>query len=195
MLGDAYMSIEVLETHKPGLMRFLRRQLGCDDTARDVYQSLSERLITAPLGGDIDNPKAYLYRAAANAAHSHRRADKTRSAYETAASTHWEEADARDPERVALGRDALRVVEAALSEPPLLTKRMFIAFRVNGEMQQDIAKRFGVSLSTVEKRIAKATAHCHHRLRESGITAEAGGARHSRETGKRKRRTNGQSIA
>ena len=195
MLGDANLSIEVLETHKPGLMRFLRRQLGCDDTARDVYQSLSERLITAPLGGDIDNPRAYLYRAAANAAHSHRRADKTRSAYEAAATAHWEEADAHDPERVALGRDALRVVEAALDELPLLTKRMFIAFRVNGEMQQNIAKRFGVSLSTVEKRIAKAAAHCHHRLRANGFTVEGGDGRHSIETIKRKRRTNGQSIA
>lgn len=195
MLGDANLSIEALEAHKPGLMRFLRRRLGCEDTARDVYQSLLERLIAAPLGGDIDNPKAYLYRAAANAAHSHRRADRTRSAYEAAATAHWEETDAHDPERTLLGRDALRVVEVALDELPLLTKRMFVAFRVNGEMQQDIAKRFGVSLSTVEKRIAKATAHCHRRLRESGFTAALDGGRHNNETSKRKRRTNGSSIA
>lgn len=189
MLGNANLSIEVLEAHKPGLMRFLQRRLGCEHTASDVYQSLSERLLASPLKKNIENPKAYLYRAAANAAHSYRRADKTRVVYEAAATAHQDEADGRDPERVVLGRDALRVVETALDELPLLTKRIFIAFRVNGERQQDIAKRFGVSLSTIEKRIANATAHCHNRLHESGFTAEMTGGRHSNKASLRKRRT------
>lgn len=179
MSTQANMLIETLQAHKPGLLRFLRRRLGCEDAAQDVYQGLSERLITAPERADISTPKAYLYRAAANAAHSYNRATKTRFSYEAEAAAHHDDIEMRDPERMALGRDALQLTQHALDELPLLTKRMFIAFRVNGETQRDIAKRFGVSLSTVEKRIAKASIHCHRRLREAGFTAEVDDGRHS----------------
>lgn len=183
------MLIETLEAHKRGLLRFLRRRLGCPDAAHDVYQGLSEHLVTASINATVATPKAYLYRAAANAAHSYRRAAKTRLSYEAAAAAHRGDVEMRDPERVALGRDALQVVERALDELPLLTQRIFIAFRVNGEAQRDIAKRFGVSLSTVEKRIAKASAYCHRRLREAGFTAEVGGGRHSIEAKNRTQKT------
>lgn len=181
MSVQANTLIETLEAHKPGLLRFLQRRLGCEDAARDVYQGLSEHLVASPVHADVVTPRAYLYRAAANAAHSYRRAAKTRSSHEAAAAVRRGEADMRDPERVALGRDALRVVQRALDELPVLTKRMFIAFRVHGETQRDIARRFGVSLSTVEKRIAKATVHCHRRIQDSGITDKNGDARHSNE--------------
>ncbi|MEM9233058.1 MAG: sigma-70 family RNA polymerase sigma factor, partial [Pseudomonadota bacterium] len=93
--------------------------------------------------------------------------------YEKAATDQWDQAEQRDPERVLLGQDALRVAQAALDELPVLTKRMFILFRLHGLSQKAIAKRFGVSLSTVEKRIAKAAAHCHQRLVAHGVTGLA----------------------
>ncbi len=173
--------IDTLEAYRPDLIRFLRRRLGCVDAANDVVQSISERLIDTPVTMEIDNPRAYLFRAAANAAHSHTRAANARHAYEAAAAAGREQIDANDPERAFLGREALRIVQDALDDLPLLSRRMFIAFRVNGESQRDIAKRFCVSLSTVEKRLAKATAHCHRRLREHGVTGEEPSARLNHE--------------
>ncbi|MEM9618890.1 MAG: RNA polymerase sigma factor [Pseudomonadota bacterium] len=191
MSVESNLLIIALEAHRPGLLRFLARRLGCQDAAHDVYQGLSERLFVAPVSDDkVANPKAYLYRAASNAAHSYRRSVKARAAYEHAAAAHRGEADLRDPERALLGRDALGVVQAALSELPILTRRMFIAFRVNGETQKSIARRFGVSLSTVEKRISTASAHCHRRLSESGITVYSGKPRLSNESRKGMRNAN-----
>lgn len=182
MPRDPDILMSALEAKRPDLVRFVSRRLGCEDAANDVVQSLSERIIATPVGGHIDNPEAYLFRAAANAAHSHARAARTRAGYEAAAAAERNEADGLDPERAVLGQEALMVVQKSLEELPVLTRRMFIAFRIHGEIQKDIAKRFGVSLSTVEKRLAKAAVHCHRRLRECGITEDPPDARYLDKT-------------
>lgn len=188
MNGDSQIVLNALKEQRPGLLRFLVRRLGCESLAMDVLQGLSERLLTEPVASEVRNPRAYLYRAAANAAHSHSRAAKTRADYEAAAVEMRDASDMCDPERVLLGRAALATVEDALDELPVLTKRMFILFRVRGESQNAIAKRFGVSLSTVEKRIAKAAAHCHRKLEEGGFTGFAREARRKDGLGKDGRR-------
>ena len=162
---------DTLQVEKSGLLRFLRSRLGCADAADDVYQVLSERIYSTPPVATITQPRAYLFKAAANAASSHMRAAKSREHYEAAAAKQRDDIDSRDPERVILGQNALRVVENALSELPVLTRQMFVAFRIHGHTQKNIAKQYGVSLSTVEKRVAKAAAHCHRRMREAGVTA------------------------
>lgn len=159
--------MEVLQHERGNLLRFLRHRLGCPDAAEDVFQSLSERLVSNRQKTKISEPRAYLFKAAANAAHSYTRATKTRSQYEAAAADQQQEAEPRDPERIALGHSDLAIVQAALNELPLLTRQMFFAFRVHGTSQTSIAESYGVSLSTVEKRIAKAAAHCHRRLVDS----------------------------
>ncbi len=161
--------VETLHLEKRDLLRFLRSRLGCAEAADDVYQSLSEQLHAAPPAAPVTQPRAYLFRAAANAANSHLRAQNTRARYEVAAAQVMAQTELRDPERVALGRSALEVVEAALAELPVLTRQMFVAARYHGEAQQAIAARYRVSLSTVEKRIAKATTHCHRRLQAAGF--------------------------
>ena len=167
--GGNLIILETLKSERSRLLRFLVGRIGCQAAADDILQALSEKLVRDSLATRPDNPKAYLFRAVANAAHSYERDAKTRFAYEAAAAEVEGEIDVLDPERRALGRDAILVVNEALGELPVLTRRMFILFRVEGEAQKEIAKRFGVSLSTVEKRIAKAAAHCHERLREAGF--------------------------
>ncbi|MEM6748156.1 MAG: RNA polymerase sigma factor [Pseudomonadota bacterium] len=167
--------LETLQLNRVSLLRFLRARLGDHDRADDVFQSLSEQVLTQPATAVLHNPRSYLFRMAANAANSHLRSQKTRDRYETAAAHHIAQADERNPERVILGQDALKAAQAALDDLPPLTRRMFILFRVHGLPQKQIAQRFGVSLSTVEKRIAKAAHHCHDRLAAEGyeeLTAE-----------------------
>ncbi len=174
MVKTSNILVDTLQLEKSGLLRFLRHRLGCPDAADDVYQAMSENIHSIPQAATITQPSAYLFKAAANAANSHLRAEKAREHYETAAAEQQESTDFRNPERVTLGENALEVVEAALAELPVLTRQMFVASRVHSETQEDIAKRYGVSLSTVEKRIAKATSHCHQRLRSVGFTVTTG---------------------
>ena len=166
---EANILLKTLTLERPALEQFLTNRLGCSAAAEDVLQSLSERLVKGPVEREPRNPKAYVFRAAANAAVDHVRASRRRIAYEIDAAA-GEPFDILHPERVVLGLEALREVEAALQDLPALTKRMFLLCRVEGVPQKDIAKRFRVSLSTVEKRIAKAAAHCHARLVEQGFT-------------------------
>lgn len=166
-----------MQKDRLGLIQFLSRKLGCPHSAADVYQSLFERLLERPIASDIDNPRAYLYRAAANEAYSFQRSEKARARYEEAAAQQKPVSDPRSPEKLASDRAELRVVQQALKELPLLTQRMFIEFRLHGQTQNAIAKKYRVSLSTVEKRIAKAARHCHRRLQQSGITGVARGKR------------------
>lgn len=161
--------LRTLTLERPALEQFLTNRLGCSAAAEDVLQSLSERLVRWPAGREPSNPKAYVFRAAANAAVDHVRASKRRLAYESEAAS-VDQVDARHPERVVLGLEALQEVEAALRDLPALSRRIFLLYRVENVPQKEIAKRFRVSLSTVEKRIAKAAAHCHARLVEKGFT-------------------------
>lgn len=172
MTFEANTLYQALLQERPALERFLTDRLGCSAAAEDVLQTLSERLVRAPIERDMANPKAYIFRAAANVATDHARASNRRSAYEsdTAAS---ERVDVLHPERIFLGAEALREVESALKEMPALSRRMFLLYRVDGMAQKDIAKQFRVSLSTVEKRIAKVTTHCRARLVEKGFTGSA----------------------
>ncbi len=157
--------VETLQAQEHGLLRFLSKRLGCKDAARDVLQMVSEQLLNTQHSNIVENPKAYIYRAASNMANSYDRATLARRTYEAQSATSAVLDSDTGPEDTAAAHDLLRVVEAALDELPVLTQRMFLAFRIDGMRQKDIAAKFGVSLSTVEKRIAAATLHCHRRLR------------------------------
>lgn len=169
MSSKANSLLTTLTLERPALEQFLTKRLGCSAAAEDVLQSLSERLVKGAVEREPENLKAYVFRAAANAAIDHERASNRRIAYESEAAA-GEPIDSRHPERVVLGLEALREVEAALQDLPVLSRRMFLLYRVEDVPQKEIAKRFRVSLSTVEKRIAKAARHCHARLVEKGFT-------------------------
>ncbi|MEL7046438.1 MAG: RNA polymerase sigma factor [Pseudomonadota bacterium] len=158
--------MQALHEHEPRILGVLARRLGCDDAARDVYQMLSEHLISST-PREVHNPEAYVFRAAANMASSYQRSTTTRKSYESVAAAEVEQVSEADPSRSAEAAEAIAIIEQALDELPILTKSMFLNFRIDGMRQQDIAAKYGVSLSTVEKRIAAATLHCHRRLRSS----------------------------
>lgn len=162
--------LDLMQEDRQDLIRFLSARLGNPDSAADVYQSLFEKLLSKNTAPEIQSPRAYLYRAAANEATSYQRSKAVRESYEEAAFFQRAPVNTQDPEKLTLDKDALTCLQVALKELPLLTQRMFIAFRLGGDTQAVIAKRYGVSLSTVEKRIAKAAKHCHSRLQQKGFT-------------------------
>ncbi len=154
----------------------LSQRLGCPDAANDVFQMLSEHILSAKTADQVTHPVAYVYRAASNMASTFQRAAARRRAYEGAAIHQDIVSEIDSPEAFRSRDETYKVLERALDELPVLTRQMFIAFRVHGIRQKDIARKFGVSLSTVEKRIAKATLHCHRRLIQSVTPSERPGA-------------------
>ena len=149
------------------LLRFLTRRTGGDaeraaDLAQDTYVKLAA---LGPVGGEIRNPRAYVYRVAGNLAIDTLRRDG-RIANDF---IYLEAADAvADPtpsqETHAIARQRLRRLEAALDELPPRPRLALLLNRVEGRTFAEIARRLGVSESMVAKYIAQALQHCRDRL-------------------------------
>jgi len=71
---------ETFLQHEQDLFRFLLRRLKCSLTAQDLTNELFVKISTQDKTPDIRNPKAYLFRMAANLATDHQRSVHNRSA-------------------------------------------------------------------------------------------------------------------
>ena len=65
----------------------------------------------------------------------------------------------RTPERVLIGREALKDVVVALEELSERTRDIFILSRLENMNHRDIAALHGITVSAVEKHVMKALAH------------------------------------
>ena len=158
--------LEVFLAHRDELMAFLKRRAGARDQAGDLLHDVFLRISRQGSLARVENPKAYLFRAAANVAIDAARAERHRS--RTAVASNGEALEARDPApdplQTAINRDFLRRLDAALAELPEDTRAMIYLLRIDGRSYEEVARLFGVSKSTVEKRVAKAVRHCKARL-------------------------------
>jgi RNA polymerase sigma factor (sigma-70 family) len=147
-----------LDNHRD-LVRFLSRRLRCLFTARDLTQEVYLRLGRA--GGDeaIENPRAMVFRIAANLATDHVRVQGRRAELlQEANGLLWDQEDEISPERQVLAKEELLRIAAALSGLPERTRRIFYLNRFEGVTQSEIALRLGISRTSVEKHMRRAWA-------------------------------------
>ena len=133
------------------LLRLMTARLGNASDAEDILQDLWLKLDRLPDQPLID-PKAYLFRVAANLA-ADRRLSMARATARDGAwlSVQPEAQDYPDAEAMLLARDRLAQVEAAMAAMP---ERMCIAlrmFRVERRPHKEIAQVLGITVSGVEK--------------------------------------------
>jgi len=146
---------ELLIRERPALLRMVQRILGSDGGAEDVIQSIWFKARGVDSGQPISNPRAYLYRLAANLATDHGR-ERTRRTRLLAEHYLWGPDEVLSTEEQVMAQDELqRVLEAAehLPEP---TRTIFRLNRLQGMTQADIARRQGVSVTTVENHVRSA---------------------------------------
>jgi len=93
------------------------------------------------------------------------RAEKTRADYRLGLGA-IEQAGVEplDPDRVLLGRERLAQLAAGLRELPERTRVMFVLYRLENMSRVEIAQAHGVSVSAVEKHLARAMAHLMRKL-------------------------------
>ena len=158
--------LEVFLDHRDELMAFLKRRADPRHQAGDLLHDVFLRMSRQGSLAEVENPKAYLFRAAANVAIDSARAERHRS--RAAVVSNGEALDARDPApdplQTAIDRDLLRRLDAALAELPEDTRAMIYLLRIDGCSYEEVARLFGVSKSTVEKRVSKAIRQCKARL-------------------------------
>jgi RNA polymerase sigma-70 factor (ECF subfamily) len=156
------------------LLRYFRRRLGSEADAEDLTQEVFVRLLRRSSGEPIEKIGAFLFATAGNLMRDHVQARRTRP-QETPSSDDDEISDISvedcAADRVLIGRERLAEVMARLDQLPLRTREVFLLFRVERMRQRDIASAMGISVSAVEKHIARASAHLVQQLLRSDAEA------------------------
>jgi RNA polymerase sigma-70 factor, ECF subfamily len=143
----------------------LTRRLGSSDRAEDALQDAYLRLDGVEVVGELRNPAAYIFRTAFNIAMNRLRAEnRFLNAAEVDALLHVAD-DAPDAMRIIESRSDLMRLKQAMAELPARRRDILLAARLEGLTQQQIADRFALSVSMVEKELKKAQEHCAKRLR------------------------------
>lgn len=157
ILMDAYLA------KRGDLVRFLTARLGSAAAAEDLVQDLYVRLATIELAGAVENPSAFLYRAAINLMLDRSRGERRSGLRDRA----WHDShslsiagaaatDAPSPEDATSARQRLQKLMEAVEELPPKTRRAFELHKLEGLSQAEAAARLGVSRKTVENQLAAA---------------------------------------
>jgi RNA polymerase sigma factor (sigma-70 family) len=158
-MNAAGLELVFLSNRLP-LLAFLRAH-GAGDSAEDLLQELWLRVRDAPTG-PIGQPLAYLYRAANNLMldqyRSQRQAHiREREWSDVTGATRPGQSDEPTGERVLLARETLGRAQSALAALGARAEHVFRRHRLDDVPQRQIADELGVSLSTVEADLRKAT--------------------------------------
>lgn len=145
---------------------FLRRVQDRGD-AEDLTQEVFIRLARRPDRNNGETLEAYVFKIASNVL-----ADWGRSRVSRCITAHQSLGDIsenvivpnilvedRTPERVLVGKEALKDIEAALMELTPRTREIFLLSRMEHVHHREIARLHGISVSAVEKHVLKAVAH------------------------------------
>ena len=165
--ADTAMLADLSNRLRPALYRyFMRRRLRPED-AEDAVQEVFVRLSRRRGLAGLENVEGYLFETAASVAIDHHRRGRVRSegrhdAYDE--SLHAVSDFASD--RVLEGKQELAMVLEGLRELPERTRNVFLLARLERMRHAEIARRLGISVSTVEKHVVRALAHLSQRVRE-----------------------------
>ena len=137
---------------KAALMRRGRTEHDAEDLLQDAWIRFSsyEREQV------IDKPDAFLMRVALNLSIDRHRADLTRGEQVLLEDVVLIDT-APAAEDVLLARERMQRLSLCLGRLSEKTRTIFLAYRLDGQSYKEIARRQGVSTSTVEKHVARAT--------------------------------------
>ena len=139
------------------ISRFIRGPQDIDDIAQETFV----RAFLAEQKGDIQHPKAYIYRVARNLAF------ETLSKKSTQLTSYIEDScdlallqSGEDIEVATIVKEKFDRVKVAIAEMPPQCQRVFIMHKVYGFKYKEISQQLGISVSTVEKHIMTGLKKC-----------------------------------
>ncbi|EIC31404.1 RNA polymerase sigma factor [Methylomicrobium album] len=138
---------------------FFCRKIGESD-APDLVQEVYLRAITYSSSAAIIQPRAFLFKIAANLVVDHVRKQSYRQC------DNYEEIEEETitsilgPEDALCGKERLRKFRDALAQLPADHRQAFLLNRFEGLSHMEIAQFMGVSDKTVKRYITKAFDHC-----------------------------------
>jgi RNA polymerase sigma factor (sigma-70 family) len=153
---DRWFIEEVLPCEQLLLARAARLCSGTDE-ARDLVQDVFARMLAMEGWRAVANPQTYMLRMMRNIAIDRMRRAKVIDFRHLADAEESEIADdAPDQHRIFEDREAVQQLGRALDELPERCREVFVRRRIEGQAPRRIAEELGLSLSTLEKRLARA---------------------------------------
>ncbi len=134
----------------PGVRRFLLKRVPAsevDDLVQEVFLSLQARGEAAP----IENVEGYLFRTAVSVLARQRRRETWRWGRQETLESAEQDLDEISPERILIGREAMDKVVAALKRLPRRRAEAFALSRFQQLTNQEVARRLGISVKSVEE--------------------------------------------
>ncbi|WP_414705661.1 sigma-70 family RNA polymerase sigma factor [Pseudomonas sp.] len=149
--------------HHSWLTGWLRRRLGCPDSAADLAQDTFIRVLSAREQPVIIEPRAFLTTLAKRVLFNHyRRQDLERAYLETLAQ--MPEMAAPSEEDKAIILQTLIELDQLLDGLPRPVKRAFLLAQVDGLTYPQIAAELNISVATVKRHLHKAAMRCYFAL-------------------------------
>ncbi len=163
-----------IESLRTPLMRFFLRRVRDRVEAEDLTQEVFARLLGTAKRDRVEDPQAFVFQIALNLLTDRSRRTQRRGKAQLAlvdphrvSELTMEFVEDRTPERVLEGRDDVERVVKALGELSERTRDIYLLFRLENMKQAKIAELFGISRSTVEKEVMRATLHLSLRFGRS----------------------------
>ncbi|BCA54548.1 DNA-directed RNA polymerase sigma-70 factor [Nitrospira sp. KM1] len=161
--------LQLFQPHSQDLERFLLRKIGCAATAADVFQETWLRIVKLDPKRTVENPRALLFRIAANLVTDHYRRSSKEAAHlvENGLTIDIPD-DAPSAETEIFSRQQYEALLAAVADLPPKRRAVFIMNKFEHKTYSEIAVELGVSESTVMKQMIKAIAFCKDRVDKAG---------------------------
>jgi RNA polymerase sigma factor (sigma-70 family) len=141
------------------LKSYLRLRGRSNEDAEDLIQEAFLRLEVYSREHKVEQPEAFLVRTVANLSVDKYRHDGFLRLEERPVEDLEILDTAPQPDAVAAARERLTHVIAGLERLSPKTKEIFIALRYEGLGYQELAKRYGTTVSAIEKHHARAMMH------------------------------------
>lgn len=166
---------EQIQPHEPKLRAWLRARFPQLDDLDDLVQDTYLRLFRTKGEGKFEQPKAYLYTTARNAALDRcRRRQIVSFAPITELPTLDVPEDAPDASAVSDLHSKIDVLASALETLPKRCREVLILRKHYGLSHKEIAEKLGISTNTVNAQITLGMFRCRAYFRDNGLLDEHG---------------------
>lgn len=149
--------IEEVLPHESAYLSRARRFCANAEDAADLVQDVYAKLFGLEAWRSLTNPRAYTLMMVRNLAIQRLRHAKVVDIRHVASMEAVDLSDdAPDAQRQVIGRDQLRRLLSAVEHLPARCRELIIMRRFEDKTPLEISRQLGVSLSTLEKRLARA---------------------------------------
>ena len=157
---------DLMNRHRQELLRFLLLKVNCSDTAQDLFQETFIRFSGYEQKDKIENPRAFIFRIAANLATDHLRSRSRQMLNndDDGESIEQIEAPASEPEHAAISHQQMELLTQALAELPPKCRDVFIMLKLKHYSYAQVEQQLGISQTMILKYLTRALSHCRQRL-------------------------------